>query len=578
MKYRLINSINPNLSPIQQILVNRGVHSSKIEDFIKTNDSVIINPLKLNNLNKGVMMLLKAIKEKKKMLVQVDSDCDGYTSAAVFINYMYKVFPSYCLNHIDIRLHEGKEHGIILDTVLGKDYGIVVAPDASSNEYEIHKTLSDNGIDVLVLDHHEASRESECATVINNQLSKDYTNKDLSGVGIVYKFIKHIDSMLKLDCADNYLDLVALGMIADMMDMRSLETKHLISKGVSSIKSPFINGLIDRQAYSIGESVTPIGMAFYIAPLVNATIRMGSQEEKEIMFKAMLEHLAYSEVPSTKRGEKGKTEAIITQAVRQSINIRTKQNKARDEGKMKISSLIEAGGTNSKIIALEIDDSVLDKRLTGLVANQLISEYKKPVLLLRKNKEGVLCGSGRGYDKIKELPSFRDYLLNTGLVDYAEGHANALGVGIKEDNLKVLIDKTNEILNHIEDMVDYDVDFIYSAEDFKAQDIIDISSMKPLWGKYIEESYIAVEGIKITKQNIQLMSPNKKPTLRITLPNGVSIIKFRSSQEEYESLCSEGFIEINIVGKASINEWNGNISPQILVQEYEIVTKKKYYF
>ena len=75
------------------------------------------------------------------------------------------------------------------------------------------------------------------------------------------------------------------------------------------------------------------------------------------------------------------------------------------------------------------------------------------------------------------------------------------------------------------------------------------------------------------------MSPDKSPTLKITLPNGMSLIKFRSSKEEYESLCSElGCVTINIVGKCERNIWNGIVSPQIIIEDYEIVGKTAYYF
>ena len=71
-------------------------------------------------------------------------------------------------------------------------FSLVILPDSSSNDYEVHQKLSERGVDVLVIDHHEAEKISEYACVINNQLC-DYPNKALSGVGLVYKFCKYID-------------------------------------------------------------------------------------------------------------------------------------------------------------------------------------------------------------------------------------------------------------------------------------------------------------------------------------------------------------------------------------------------
>jgi single-stranded-DNA-specific exonuclease len=103
-------------------------------------------------------------------------------------------------NNITYRLHEGKQHGIILDTV-PDDVKLVIAPDSSSNDYEVHEELAKRGIDVLVIDHHEAERVSEYACVINNHLC-DYPTKSLSGVGMVYKFCSYIDELMGIHNAD----------------------------------------------------------------------------------------------------------------------------------------------------------------------------------------------------------------------------------------------------------------------------------------------------------------------------------------------------------------------------------------
>ena len=91
--------------------------------------------------------------------------------------------------------HKNKHHGIVVDDI-PEGTKLVVALDASSNEYDIHKELAERGIDVLVIDHHLTDSLSENACVINNQLC-DYPNKALSGVGMVYKFCCFFDSILQ---------------------------------------------------------------------------------------------------------------------------------------------------------------------------------------------------------------------------------------------------------------------------------------------------------------------------------------------------------------------------------------------
>ena len=578
MKYKLIAKPNKNYSPMQQILVNRGIDVKDIEHYLKTSDADILNPDLLDNMVEGVKRLVSAIKNQEKMFLIVDCDADGFTASAALVNYIYKVFPS-AMDLLSIQLHEGKEHGIEekwLEEIVANEYKLVICPDASSNDYEQHKFLKDNGIDVLVLDHHDAEEVSENAIIINNQLS-DYPNKTLSGVGIVYKFCSKIDELMKIKEADTILDLVSLGMIADMMDMRNFETKHLIQKGLTRIENPFFKALVERQAYSIGETVTPIGVAFYIAPLINATIRVGTQNEKEVMFKAMLNHCAYDMIPSTKRGEKGKTEAIVVQAVRNATNVRNRQKKARDNGFEYVEQIIAANNLDkNKIIVVQVSED-LDKNLTGLIANQLMAKYQKPVLLVRETDEGLLQGSARGYDK-SELKDLKSFLLESGFMEYAEGHAAAMGVGIYKDKVNALVDYSNTVLANYDFSACYDVDYEYMSNDFKAQDIIDIGSMKSLWGKGVDEAMVVIKGIKITSNNITLMSANKNPTIKITLQNGTSLIKFGASQAEFESLKSSGYTEIDVIGTCAINEWQGMITPQILIKDYEVVGKQDYYF
>ena len=578
MKYKLIAKPNKNYSPMQQILVNRGIDVKDIEHYLKTSDADILNPDLLDNMAEGVKRLVSAIKNQEKMFLIVDCDADGFTASAALVNYIYKVFPS-AMDLLSIQLHEGKEHGIEekwLEEIVANEYKLVICPDASSNDYNQHKFLKDNGIDVLVLDHHDAEEVSENAIIINNQLS-DYPNKTLSGVGIVYKFCSKIDELMKIKEADTILDLVSLGMVADMMDMRNFETKHLIQKGLTRIENPFFKALVERQAYSIGETVTPIGVAFYIAPLINATIRVGTQNEKEVMFKAMLNHCAYDMIPSTKRGEKGKTETIVTQAVRNATNVRNRQKKARDNGFEYVEQIIAANNLDkNKIIVVQVSED-LDKNLTGLIANQLMAKYQKPVLLVRETDEGLLQGSARGYDK-SELKDLKSFLLESGFMEYAEGHAAAMGVGIYKDKVNALVDYSNTVLANYDFSACYDVDYEYMSNDFKAQDIIDIGSMKSLWGKGVDEAMVVIKGIKITSNNITLMSANKNPTIKITLQNGTSLIKFGASQSEFESLKSSGYTEIDVIGTCAINEWQGMITPQILIKDYEVVGKQDYYF
>ena len=597
MEYQLIVPRIPLkevMTAVEQVLANRGIAPENVEHYLNTTDEDILSPMLIMNIEEGVKVLIQHIARGDKVLIQIDSDCDGYTSAAALINYLNRLFPGFVQSNIYYRIHTGKQHGILLETI-PDDVKLVIAPDSSSNDYEVHQQLKSRGVDVLVIDHHEADKISENAVIINNQLC-GYPTKSLSGVGMVYKFCSYMDELLNVDYANDYLDLVALGMVADMMDLRDYETRHLITQGLENIRNPYFKGMIDKQAYSLKDGITPIGVAFYIAPYVNATIRMGTQEEKLMLFESMLDYRGYELVPSTKRGCKGQQETRVEQACRNCTNIKNRQTKARDAALENIERIIkEKNLLANKILAIKLDTFAADKNLTGLIANQLMAKYQRPVLLLNKviektpvyDNQGKLVttlesisweGSGRGYDKSK-FDNLREFLKESEMVMYAEGHANALGVGITDMNFTKFINYSNQELAEFDFTPCYKVDFIFNGSDFRGKDIVEIAELKSLWGQGVDEPLVAIEHINVYAGNVVLMSPDKSPTLKITLPNGTSLIKFKSSQEEYEKLRSEvGCVTINVVGKCERNIWNGSVTPQIIIEDYEIVGEQKYYF
>ena len=506
-------------------------------------------------------MLIRHISQGDKMWIQIDSDCDGYTSAALLINYINLLFPSYAQNNISYRVHEGKQHGLILDTI-PKDVKLVVAPDSSSNDYEVHAALQELGIDVLVLDHHEADKISQSACVINNQLC-DYPTKSLSGVGVVYKFCAYIDSLLGINHANQFLDLVALGIIADVMPLKDFETKQLINLGLQNIINPFFRTMTIKNEFSLKGNITPFGVAFYIAPYINATTRCGSQEEKLLLFESMLDFKAYQLIPSTKRGFKGQYEAIVEQACRNCTNIKNRQNKARDNSLKIIEQIIEQERLlNNQIIMVKLSkDYSIDKELTGLVATKIASEYQRPTLILnevqQENGSILWAGSGRIFAQ-SAFTHFRKFVDDSGYFELAQGHEGAFGAQILDENVEAFTEYANAELASFDFSQKYFVDFVYDADILSGDDILQIANYDNLWGQGIEEPFVVVNNIRVTNENIQLL---KGTTLKITVPsNGqdISLIRFGSSNEEFEKLYSElGYVTINVIGHFQKNVWNG---------------------
>ena len=150
-----------------------------------------------------------------RIYLVIDCDMDGYTSSALVYLYLTEVIKSYTGwdFSIDYHIPEGKEHG--LEVVMPflsekKKYDLIILPDSSSNDYDYHQLLSEMGYDILVLDHHLAERYSLDAVVINNQLSENYPNKALSGVGVVYKFFEYFENRIE-DYGDSVGSLPEIG-------------------------------------------------------------------------------------------------------------------------------------------------------------------------------------------------------------------------------------------------------------------------------------------------------------------------------------------------------------------------------
>lgn len=216
MDYQLKTPLLPiknEYTVVERVFAIRGVDPKDIPHYLNTTKEDILDPGLIMNIDEGVKMLARHISQQDKIYIQVDSDCDGFTSAAFLINYLNRLFPGYTQTKISYGLHSGKQHGLYEEFIpdfVNEDYKLIIAPDSSSNNYEVHKKLKELGIDVLVIDHHEAEKVSEDACVINNQLC-DYPTKSLSGVGMVYKFCSYFDLIMGTDWANYYLDLAALG-------------------------------------------------------------------------------------------------------------------------------------------------------------------------------------------------------------------------------------------------------------------------------------------------------------------------------------------------------------------------------
>lgn len=592
MRFALLNEEIPFYTPIEQIFFNRGIPVKEIEHYKNVSMEDTHSPSLLENIDEGLRLLINHIKLGHRVGILVDCDADGFTSAALLYNYLEHLFPSWAHTHLTHYIHEDKQHGLSdsVDKVIESNVQLVIVPDAGGGDGEYAKRLKEVGIDTLIIDHHHTEVEA-CApaVVINNQLG-NYPNPTLSGVGVVYKFCQNCDIHLGTKVADSFLDLVAVGCVADLMPLIDFETLYYIRQGLKEVKNPFITAMVKEQNYSITRhgGYDPYAIGFYIAPFINATIRVGTQEEKEMLFQALLDSGGTVLVDSGKRGHKGERVPLAVEACRICGNVKSRQTKVRDENLKIIEQIIEDKNLlNNKIVAVKLPKELgIDKNILGLIANILMDKYQRPVLLLNETEEEVIneltiysdntaefhrgpkkvwAGSARNY-QYSEIGDLRRFLNNFPQVLYAQGHASAFGIAILDEFFDSFIEDTNVALKDIDFSPMYRVDTIFKEND-DAEYILQIHGLTPFYGTGFEEPYVAVEEVHVNSSNLQMLGKGKNPTLKITMPNGAELIKFKATEEEYNAMLDT---VIDVVGKCDANTWAGRTTPQIKVEAYNI--------
>lgn len=177
--------------------------------------------------------------------------------------------------------------------------------------------------------------------------------------------------------------------ISDMEKMYNLENRYICTYGLTHINNGFFKELIEKQSFSLGtRPLTQIGIAFYITPLINALIRVGSQTEKTLLFEAFI--TPDKIVPSTKRGDKGNTETLATQVARYAANAKKRQDTEMDRAAELLDiQIMENCLDDNKILILNADELNTPNTLTGLCAMRVAAKHKKPVILGRTTPD--LC-------------------------------------------------------------------------------------------------------------------------------------------------------------------------------------------
>jgi single-stranded-DNA-specific exonuclease len=445
---------------VADYLMSLGIKAEDIQSFLLAPRSTDLDdPWKLDNMQQGISILKSTLDNKEAIYLQPDCDVDGFTSAAIFYSFIKEISPNTEITYV---LHSAKDHGI-KPKYVPDNCKLVVIPDAGSMQLEEQKELLTKGKKVLILDHHDVSDSlphDDNLCIINDQSSKQFTNKYLSGAGVVFMFIRaYVQAYCNGDhrIDEKYMDLAALGIISDMMDTRTLGNHYIIYYGLNNIQNKMFQALLLKQAFSIPDTAHPtkVDIAFYIAPLINGLIRSGTQEEKETLFKALLSNNDSEMIESEFRGEK-RSETIYQYAARIAANAKSRQDNSKKRSAAFLQKKIEDLKLDAnKIIAIRLEENELDKlnpTLTGLTAMELVKAYNKPALVLRRtemNGKVLYCGSGRSKN-FDGLDSLLEFIRKTGDAEYAEGHDNAFGVWFTAEGYDKFITEFRSPSSHLQ--------------------------------------------------------------------------------------------------------------------------------
>lgn len=556
MKIKQIGPYNGDL--ISTILRNRGIED--IDSFLNPSDKDDLDPFELNNMETGVNLLISHLSSNNNISILVDSDADGFSSASIIYQYIKKVKPESKLSYF---LHDHKAHGLteeIIDQILSSNTNLLIVPDAASNDTEAIDKLFFMGIEIIILDHHEVDRIPNHGVLINNQLeSNKKTNKNLVGAGLALKFCQALDKTLKLNYSQDLYDLAAIGQIGDASDISENEVRNIVFKGLNNIKNPLLK-LVLKDRFSTLNNIAAKDLSFSIIPMINSVVRIGTIEERELLFKA-LNGIDADEIFIVEKRKKNKeTGKFEKREVNQTLYeyvydiMKKVKNRQNTIIKKAINQLSENVYNDGGILigVLETDN---EAPLTGVIATKIMKEYQKPALILYYDN-GKYTGSGRGDEKT--LPSLKDWCNETGLVEFARGHANAFGISIPEENFEKFLKKTYEIEKK---EIEYKVDLIIKNKVDK-KPIIEINNNKHLFGGKVQDPLLAYVGIQINKDFIKYNGSTL--TFR---KDGIEFVMYGAPEDLYESLVYnfDQYITMDFVGTPSENIFNGRNTPQLVL-------------
>lgn len=549
------------ISPMTAKLLSTRSISSVLhaENFLKPKLANLRDPFEIPHMHHAVDRIKNALSSKEQILLVGDYDADGISSVSIMQKVLFELggYSSYV---IPKRLDEG--YGLtqkVLDRGLNnKNVSLVIALDCGTNSTEEAHFLEKHGIDLIVVDHHQAKGDiSDHGIILNPHLgdNQEMPWKNLCTAGLAFK-ISHalVKSLKKQDHPlankvnlKEYLPLSAIGTIADLVPLEhenriisKFGLKHLSYNPSPGIKALLDESKIDLTTYPKSEDIT-----FKLAPMINACGRMDNPTVATSLFlendKSVCRDLA------RKMNEYNEQRKFI-------------ETKLTEEAEHQAKNIF----ADKPAIIATGDSEWWNPGVVGIVAGKLANSLAKPCLVLAKSENGEFRGSGRGtkeIDLVLALSECKDLLLHWG------GHPVAVGLSLNESNLEEFIERfisgiRRQIGNTVKDSV-FEIDAFINQKEITNKLLEDVEQLAP-FGQGNPEPIFGVEKVRLNGK------PRKVGTghFQFSIHNGeesVGGIAWRM----VDNIPPVG-VDLDIAIRLQWNNWNQRKNLQMVMQSWRI--------
>ena len=546
------------LSPlITRILESRDIcNPDDARRYLSPSLQDLHNPFLMQDMNKAVDRIVRAIYRNEKMVVYGDYDADGITSVVVLLQFLRQIDPS-TIYYIPDRISEG--YGMNLGAVerfRSEGISLIVTVDCGISDHAAISHARDLGIDTVILDHHEISGPlpAAAAAVNPNRTDCRFPFKHLAAVGIVFNFLIALRGVLrregfwKNDSYPNlreYLDLVALGTIGDIAPLVD-ENRIFVKIGLDLISEERRIGLRALKLVSgIENQLTDSGKAsFALIPRINAAGRIDSASEAV--------ELLLSGCPDRAEELARKLDGF--------------NRKRQVMEKVIFSELLEKMGDindTGEIGPLVFASPSWHPGVIGIVASRLVDRFGRPAILISL-KDGIGKGSGRSiadfniYEGLKRCESL--------LISYG-GHRYAAGISIREEDIASFAFRLREILHENDPDADFTayttIDAQCSLTDITHELLAQIGQLAP-FGSRNPEPILCIRNVSADSPTIV---GNNHLKMRI-VADGVSRNSIWFSKGQFLPALSEATLDIAFTPQ--INTWNGSSDIQLKMKDIAV--------